>query len=86
MIKTADKVYSNGHSHSHHYHHTEEEIAPVAYMIIFGDALHNFIDGLSIGSAFTQSIMTGVGVSVAVLCEELPHELGKCKICLIQIL
>lgn len=48
----------------------------MAYMIIFGDALHNFIDGLSIGSAFTQSIMTGVGVSVAVLCEELPHELG----------
>lgn len=57
----------------HHY----SEIAPVAYMIIFGDALHNFIDGLSIGSAFTQSIMTGISVSVAVMCEELPHELGE---------
>ncbi|XP_059170868.1 metal cation symporter ZIP14-like [Physella acuta] len=82
IIKTADKVHSNGHCHSHHHHHAEDEIAPVAYMIIFGDALHNFIDGLSIGSAFTQSIMTGVGVSVAVLCEELPHELGDFAILL----
>lgn len=51
-------------------------IATVAWMIIFGDGLHNFIDGLSIGAAFNESIWTGVSISVAVLCEELPHELG----------
>ena len=69
---------NNGHGHVHSHSHGEsQEVAPVAYMIIFGDALHNFIDGLSIGSAFTQSIMTGVSVSVAVMCEELPHELGE---------
>ncbi len=45
-------------------------------MIIFGDGLHNFIDGLSIGAAFAGNIMTGISVSVAVICEELPHELG----------
>ena len=52
-------------------------IRTVAWMIIFGDGLHNFIDGLSIGAAFTSSILTGISVSVAVICEELPHELGK---------
>ena len=52
-------------------------IATVAWMIIFGDGLHNFIDGLSIGAAFNESILTGVSISVAVLCEELPHELGQ---------
>merc|ERR1711892_228881 len=52
------------------------KIATVAWMIIFGDGIHNFIDGLSIGAAFSQSIMTGISVSVAVLCEEFPHELG----------
>lgn len=52
-------------------------IAPVAWMIIFGDALHNFVDGVSIGAAFTDSVLGGVSVSVAVLCEELPHELGE---------
>ncbi|CAG5120647.1 unnamed protein product [Candidula unifasciata] len=72
----------NGHSHNHYHLDSSSEIAPVAYMIIFGDALHNFIDGLSIGSAFTQSIMTGVSVSVAVMCEELPHELGDFAILL----
>lgn len=51
-------------------------IANVAWMIIFGDGLHNFIDGLSIGAAFSANILSGISVSVAVLCEEFPHELG----------
>merc|ERR1719410_855502 len=52
------------------------KIATVAWMIIFGDGVHNFIDGLSIGAAFSESILTGISVSLAVLCEEFPHELG----------
>merc|ERR1719339_316484 len=52
------------------------KIATVAWMIIFGDGIHNFIDGLSIGAAFSESILTGISVSLAVLCEEFPHELG----------
>jgi zinc transporter ZupT len=46
-------------------------------MIIFGDGLHNFIDGLSIGAAFTESVLKGISISLAVICEEFPHELGK---------
>lgn len=45
-------------------------------MIIFGDGLHNFIDGITIGAAFSQSILEGLSISVAVICEEFPHELG----------
>lgn len=52
------------------------EIAPVAWMIIIGDGLHNFIDGLSIGAAFSESIHQGMIICVAVIFEELPHELG----------
>ena len=54
----------------------KRKIATVAWMIIFGDGIHNFIDGLSIGAAFSESILTGLSVSLAVLCEEFPHELG----------
>lgn len=52
------------------------KIATVAWMIIFGDGVHNFIDGLSIGAAFSENVLTGISVSAAVLCEEFPHELG----------
>jgi len=52
-------------------------VATVAWMIIFGDGLHNFIDGLTIGAAFTDSILAGISICVSVFCEELPHELGN---------
>lgn len=52
------------------------EIAPVAWMIIIGDGLHNFIDGLSIGANFISSFQMGFITSLAVIFEELPHELG----------
>ncbi|XP_064462870.1 metal cation symporter ZIP14-like [Ornithodoros turicata] len=51
-------------------------IATVAWMIIFGDGMHNFIDGLSIGAAFSESLLAGASISLAVFCEEFPHELG----------
>ena len=58
------------------------QIKSIAWMIVFGDALHNFIDGLAIGAAFVESTLTGLSVSLAVFCEELPHELGKSTISL----
>lgn len=49
----------------------------VAYMVIFGDALHNFIDGMSIGAGFSKDLNAGLSISIAVACEEFPHELGE---------
>ena len=54
----------------------KQDISTVAWMIILGDGLHNFIDGISIGAALSESILSGVSISVAVICEEFPHELG----------
>lgn len=48
----------------------------MAWLVVFGDGLHNFIDGLSIGAAFSESLLDGISISIAVLCEEVPHELG----------
>ncbi|XP_026079967.1 zinc transporter ZIP8 [Carassius auratus] len=51
-------------------------IKTVAWMITVSDAVHNFIDGLAIGASFTLSLLTGFSTSIAIFCEEFPHELG----------
>lgn len=55
-------------------------IKTVAWMITLSDGLHNFIDGLAIGASFTVSLLTGFSTSIAIVCEEFPHELGKTKV------
>ncbi|XP_019640634.1 PREDICTED: zinc transporter ZIP14-like [Branchiostoma belcheri] len=59
-----------------------DTIATVAWMVIFGDGLHNLMDGLAIGASFQVSVFSGISTSLAVLCEEFPHELGDFAILL----
>ncbi|XP_037956151.1 zinc transporter foi [Teleopsis dalmanni] len=67
----------HGHSHKHgHVHSPPESLSAVAWMIIMGDGLHNFTDGMAIGAAFAENIAGGFSTSLAVFCHELPHELG----------
>lgn len=67
----------HGHSHKHgHVHSPPESLSAVAWMIIMGDGLHNFTDGMAIGAAFADNIAGGCSTSLAVFCHELPHELG----------
>ncbi|KAK3758384.1 hypothetical protein RRG08_012634, partial [Elysia crispata] len=54
----------------------KEGLSPLALMIVLGDAVHNFADGLAVGAAFSSSISNGISTSIAVFCHELPHELG----------
>ena len=66
--------------HHHHHQHqsgSQKGAKSVIYMIVTGDGLHNFFDGLAIGIAFAGGgIGGGISTSVAVLCHELPHEVG----------
>lgn len=73
---TSESLAPETHLGHHHHHQKGQKIATVAWMIIFGDGLHNFIDGLSIGAAFSENILTGISICLAVVCEEFPHELG----------
>lgn len=47
-----------------------------AYMNLFGDAVHNFIDGLIIAASYLVSIPVGIATTLAVIFHEIPQELG----------
>lgn len=67
----------HGHSHTHgHVHSPPKTLSAVAWMVVMGDGLHNFTDGMAIGAAFSNSIAGGFSTAIAVFCHELPHELG----------
>ena len=51
-------------------------------LILIGDALHNFVDGVAIAAAFGTSVPLGIATSVAVIAHELPQEVGDFAILL----
>ena len=50
---------------------------PFSFVILFGDAVHNFIDGLIIGASFLVSVPVGIATTTAVIFHEIPHEIGN---------
>lgn len=45
-------------------------------LIIVGDTIHNFVDGLLIAAAFLQSTELGIVTAVAIIAHEIPQEVG----------
>jgi len=70
--------------HCHHEHcevHAPEEDnghrhVAAGTLILIGDGLHNFIDGVLIGAAFLTDIHLGIVTSLAVAAHEIPQEVG----------
>lgn len=64
--------------HWHHCHTsiTDNHVHSFAWMNLFGDAVHNFIDGLVIGAAYFVSLPAGIATTVAVVLHEIPQEIG----------
>jgi len=62
----------------HHHHQHEDNVMkdPKVSMIIIGDTLHNFIDGLAMGAAFLVNPQIGIITALAVAAHEIPQEIG----------
>lgn len=66
--------------HPHHnddsIHDHKEHISKVPVLLMIGDSLHNFLDGLIIGATFITDIRLGIVTSLAIIAHELPQEIG----------
>ncbi|MFH1024714.1 MAG: ZIP family metal transporter [Planctomycetota bacterium] len=60
-----------------HCHDRDCKIHPRAGVILLiGDSMHNFVDGVAIAAAFAGSIPLGIATALAVAAHEIPQEVG----------
>jgi zinc and cadmium transporter len=64
------------HCHSCHFEPEKKRLHSFVYMNLFGDSVHNFIDGLIIGASYIVSIPVGIATTIAVVLHEIPQEIG----------
>lgn len=63
--------------HWHHCHRASAQCRkPLTYLILIGDALHNFLGGLSIAGVFLMDHRLGIAAWIAAAAHEVPQELG----------
>lgn len=66
------------HWFHHHHDHSgkNKQKKTTAPLIIIGDTVHNFIDGIIIGAAFLINIPAGIATTLAIAAHEIPQEIG----------
>lgn len=64
-----------GHKHSEH---TES----LPFLLVLGDSLHNFIDGVVIALAYVANPILGLPTALAIAAHEIPQEIGDFSILL----
>ena len=63
--------------HCHlHQHHEDFARPTAAKMILVGDSIHNFIDGIIIASSFMAGRDVGLTVTAAIILHEIPQEMS----------
>jgi len=62
--------------HWHHCHDGKCDVHSFTYLILIGDGVHNFIDGLVIAASFVVGVQFGFLTTVLIIAHELPQELG----------
>jgi len=51
-------------------------MTPVSVMVLMGDIMHRFGDGIAMGAAFSHHWTGGIGTAIALFFHELPMEIG----------
>jgi zinc and cadmium transporter len=64
------------HSHDHDEHSHTHDHGRSGALIMVGDTVHNFLDGILIAAAFLQSTQLGIVTALAIVAHEIPQEVG----------
>jgi len=79
LEKLAIMRHSHHHEHDgHHHHHGHDktEAGKAGWMILVGDGMHNFTDGILIAAAFLADPQLGLVTGLAIIAHEIPQEIG----------
>jgi len=79
LEKAALLRHSHHHEHDghgHHHGHDAESAGRSGWVILLGDGLHNFADGILIAAAFLTDVKIGVLTAMAISLHEIPQEVG----------
>ena len=68
--------HHEGDGHAHHHGHDHEEAGPGGLVILVGDTIHNFGDGVMIAAAFMADPVLGWLTTAAIAAHEIPQEIG----------
>ena len=61
---------------AHDRHRQPNDHGRSGMMILIGDTIHNFVDGVLIAAAFMSSVDLGIVTAVAIIAHEIPQEVG----------
>jgi zinc and cadmium transporter len=60
----------------HHHGHSHNKNQAAGTLILVGDTIHNFVDGILIAAAFMTDVHLGIVTALAIAAHEIPQELG----------
>jgi len=76
------EAHGDDHEHGHGHSHSHGNVKSAGALIILGDSIHNFVDGVLIAAAFLTDVQLGIVTSMAVAAHEIPQEVGDFAILL----
>lgn len=68
-----EQFFLHLHHHEEHHRTTLKSSMP---LVVLGDTIHNFIDGLAIAAAYLVEPSLGFLVALSTFMHEIPHEMG----------
>jgi zinc and cadmium transporter len=68
--------HHEGDGHHHAHGHDAREAGKAGWMILIGDGMHNFTDGILIAAAFLANPQLGIVTGLAIVAHEIPQEIG----------